>query len=951
MTKLDQLADLGQAIWLDYVRRSFITDRDGQPGGQLADLVDQGLRGVTSNPSIFEKAIAGSNDYDGELRRLGDQARSSDGDLDPEEIYETLAVKDIQTAADVLRPVYDATDGADGYVSLEVSPDLAYDTEGTIAEARRLFASVDRPNVMIKVPATAQGVPAIRTLIGEGINVNVTLMFSLDQYDQVAEAYISGLETLDGDGGDIAGVASVASFFVSRVDVKVDRMLEEVDSPGAEALKGTIGIANAKMAYQRFKSAFSGERWEQLAEKGARLQRVLWASTSTKDPTYSDTLYPDNLIGPDTVNTLPPATLNAFRDHGTVALTLETQLTTAQAQLDKLSQLGIDLDQVTDDLLEEGVDKFAKPFSDLMESIEEKVEQLTAGWRRMETRLIEGAYEEAVAGALDEMARDEILDRIWKHDPTVWASQSPAEEITNRLGWLHIASAMKENVPRLQALADDVRGTGYTDALLLGMGGSSRAAEVFRQIFGVRDGYLDLSVLDSTDPDAVLAQLERLDLANALFIVASKSGTTTETLSFFKFFYRQAVELLGKEEAGAHFVAVTDPGSNLAELARQRGFRDVFLNDPNIGGRYSALSFFGLVPAALIGVDVERLLDSALTMTSACESCVVSGNNLGARLGVVLGELAKVGRDKATFLISSEMASFGAWVEQLIAESLGKSGTGILPVVDEPFGSPQVYGDDRIFVHLRMEGDDRHDVQLGRLVEAGHPLVRLNLRDLYDVGEQMFLWEMAIAVAGYRMDIHPFNQPNVEAAKVQARRMVEGYREEGELPAGESSPVTAEALHQFLGGTPCQGSPSPHSDRPYIALQAYVQPTARTSAALLALREQLRDRYGLATTVGYGPSFLHSIGQLYKGDAGEGMFIQFTADAERDADIPDQAALLTSSDTETESPRSGITFGVLERAQALGDREAMEEAGRRVIRFHLGDDVIDGLDRLYEEEA
>jgi len=923
MTKLHELADLGQAIWLDYVRRSFIES------GDLQELVDDGLRGVTSNPSIFEKAIAGSNDYDEALLRLSEEGRS------PQEIYEVLAVEDVQAAADVLRPVYEETGGDDGYVSLEVNPNLAHDTEGTIEEAHRLFEAVDRPNVMIKVPATEEGYPAMETLIGEGINVNATLMFSLEQYDRVAEAYISGLERLDAHRGDVSAMASVASFFVSRVDVKVDEMLDEVEGPGGEELKGSIGIANAKMAYQRFKATFDEARWERLKEKGARPQRVLWASTSTKNPAYSDTMYPDNLIGPHTVNTLPPSTLTAFRDHGEVALTVESQLVTERARLERLANLGIDLDEVTDELLDEGVEKFARPFADLMESIEEKVERVSSGWKRLEMRLGEG--QEAVSGALAEMAQDDVIDRIWERDHTVWTSDP--EEITNRLGWLHIARRMKENVPRLERLAEAVREDGYTDALLLGMGGSSRAAEVFRGSFGVASGYLDLQVLDSTDPGAVLAHLERLDLTRTLFIVASKSGTTTETLSFFKFFYNEVLAVVDEGTVGDHFVAVTDPGGHLEQMARRFGFRDAFLNDPNIGGRYSALSYFGLVPAALMGVDLERLLDSALTMASGCESCVIAGENPGAQLGAALGELAKRGRDKATFAVSSEIVSFGDWVEQLMAESLGKSGAGILPVVGEPLGPPDVYEDDRVFVHLRLEGDESHDEKLEELEGAGHPVIRLNLASPYALGEQMFLWEMAVAVTGYRLGIHPFNQPNVEAAKVQARRMVERYQEEGELPEGEASPVSSEALHGFLEQAPTAGSPSPSSGRPYIALQAYVQPTMRTDAALLALRTQLRNAYGLATTVGYGPSFLHSIGQLYKGDAGEGLFVQLTADAARDADIPDEAG----------GSESGISFGVLESAQALGDRQAMEDAGRRVIRFHLGEDVIDGLDRLAEE--
>lgn len=549
-----------------------------------------------------------------------------------------------------------------------------------------------------------------------------------------------------------------------------------------------------------------------------------------------------------------------------------------------------------------------------------------------------GNYRATVKAALETMTADEIIERIWKHDHTVW--KPDPDEITNRLGWLHIASTMEEQIPRLEQLVENVRDDDYTDVLLMGMGGSSLAPEVFSTIFDDEDG-LELAVLDSTDPGAVLSYTEQLDLSRTLFIVASKSGTTTETLSFFKFFYRRAVEALGEEEAGEHFVAVTDPGSHLVDLGEQHRFQAVFRNDPHIGGRYSALSFFGLVPAALVGVDVGRLLDRALAMTADCASSVPAADNRCAQLGAILGELAQAGRDKVTIVISDPIASFGDWVEQLMAESTGKSGTGILPVVGEPLGPPAVYGDDRLFVQLRLEGDDAHDAALAEIEEAGHPVVTLNLRDRYDLGEQIFLWEMAIAVAGYRLGIQPFDQPNVEAAKVQARRMVERYTETGELPSGESAPVTADALHAFLAERPTGGSPSPHADRSYIALQAYVQPTPETTEALQALRVQLRDRYQLATTLGYGPRFLHSTGQLHKGDAGNGLFIQFTSDSPRDAAIPDEPG----------AEESSITFGVLKMAQALGDRQALEDAGRRVIRFHLGEKVIKGLQQLTETES
>jgi glucose-6-phosphate isomerase len=640
-------------------------------------------------------------------------------------------------------------------------------------------------------------------------------------------------------------------------------------------------------------------------------------------------MYVDSLIGSDTVNTVPPATLNAYRDHGTVAPTLEAGLDEAQAQLARLAELGVDLDAITHKLQEEGVAKFAQSFESLMATIAEKRERLLAGWQRQTASL--GPYQGAVDDALAEMKEDRVMARLWAHDHTVWKPEPT--EIANRLGWLHIAEVMLENVPRLEGVVEDVRAAGYTHALLLGMGGSSLAPEVFRKTFGVAEGMLDLAVLDSTDPGAVLAHAERLDPAHTVFIVATKSGGTVETLSFFKFFYNWTADAAGADRAGEHFVAITDPGTKLVDLAERYGFRATFLNDPNIGGRYSALSYFGLVPAALVGVDVPLLLDRAMGAICGAESCVTIEDNRGARLGATLGELAKGGRDKVTFAISPGVASFGDWVEQLIAESTGKEGMGILPVVGEPLGPPEVYGDDRLFVQLRLAGDESHDAALAALEAAGQPVVRLNLRDAYDLGGQFFVWEIATAVAGHRLGINPFDQPNVEAAKVLARRMVADYTEKGILPSGESAPLTAEALNEFLAQ-----AQSRRAGRSYMALQAYVQPTRETDAALAALRTRLRDRFRMATTVGYGPRFLHSTGQLHKGDAGRGLFMQLTADDPRDAAIPDEAGW----------PDSSITFGVLKMAQVLGDQQALLDAGRRVIRFHLGDDVVGGLQRLTE---
>ena len=903
MTRLNELNQAGQSVWLDYIRRAYIAS------GELQAIIEAGVTGITSNPSIFEKAIAGSSDYDADIQRLVMTGRGTTG------IYEALALDDIGRAADLLRPVYERTAGRDGYVSLEVSPELAHDTAGTIADARRLFAALGRPNVMIKVPATPAGIPAFQTLISEGINVNVTLMFSLAHYEAVAEAYLRGLEARAAAGGDLSRVASVASFFVSRVDSAVDKALA---AAGNQQLPGKIAVANAKITYQRFQAIFTGPRWQKLAQAGAQPQRVLWASTSTKNPAYSDTLYVDELIGPHTVNTMPLNTVDAFLDHGTVAETLTAGLDEAQAQLAQLAELGIDLAAITEQLQVAGVDAFATAFRGMLDSVARKRAQIAAAGSPIQAQL--GAYQAAVDQALAQMAAADVLKRIEQRDYTVWRDD-PAE-IRNRLGWLDAPAGMGTTVPRLQALRQTLLAEGYSDVLLLGMGGSSLAPEVFYNIFGGDPAGLRLAVLDSTDPGAVLAQAARLNPATTLFIVATKSGGTVETFSFFKYFYNWTVDALGAEAAGAHFVAITDPGSKLQAVAGQLQFRDTFLADPNVGGRYSALTFFGLLPAALVGVDVAQLLDRAQAVRK----------DDGATLGAILGALAKAGRDKVTFVTSPALANFGDWVEQLIAESTGKDGTGILPVVGEALGDPAVYGADRLFVYLRLAGADAaqgaHDAALAALAAVGHPVVTIRLHDLYDVGGQFFLWELATAVAGHLLGIQPFDQPNVESAKVLARQMVAAYHELGRLPEDTPAPLSSTALRAFLAAS-----------RPgdYIALQAYVPPTPATTAALNALRLALRDRLHLATTVGYGPRFLHSTGQLHKGDGNNGLFIQFTADVLQDAPIPDEAG----------AAASGMSFGVLIQAQALGDGQALRDAGRRVIRFHLGTDVVGGLERLF----
>jgi transaldolase/glucose-6-phosphate isomerase len=913
MNSIHSLGEVGQSVWLDYIRRDLLRN------GDLVRLVEEGVRGVTSNPSIFEKAIAGSDDYDEALAAI----ISHDPHVAPMAAFEELAVTDIQAAADILAALYESSDGADGFVSLEVSPELARDAEGTVTEARRLWQAVARPNVMIKVPATTAGIAAIETLIAEGINVNATLIFSLSHYEAVANAYLNGLE----GSPEPSRVASVASFFVSRVDTAVDRRLSEIGSDAAVALHGSIAVANAKLAYARYQELFEGEGFSQLTERGARPQRVLWASTGTKNPAYSDVLYVEELVGANTVNTVPPATLELFRQHGAVrGSTLTEGVDDAQSALDRLAGLGVDLDDITAELQDQGVDAFAASYHDLLHALDEKARRLRAG--QVDTQTLElGALDGAVTAQLDDWAATSFTRRLWAKDHTLWTAE-PTSEMADRLGWLTLPETMHDIVDDLEDFADEVRGAGFRHAVLLGMGGSSLAPEVYQRTFGNRKGHPELIVLDSTHPDAVAAIDQRIDPSATLFIVASKSGTTLEPLSFFRFFWSRVAAV--SDNPGDHFVAVTDPETPLVALAKERGFRKIFEATPDVGGRYSSLTSFGLVPAAVIGVDVHKVLDRAWRMSESAAFCVSEDHNPSLALGAALGVAATSGRDKATFLVSPSLAAFPAWAEQLIAESTGKDDTGILPVAGEPVGAPQVYGDDRLFVYLNYVGDNdtSQTRALDELQAAGHPVVRITMDEKEDLGAEMYRAEMAVASASAVLGIHPFNQPDVELAKDLARQAMAG-----ELDAGDVSEVAVDdtdALHQGVAewlATAASGD--------YIALQAYLQPSVETDMALARMRVGLRDQLRMATSSGYGPRFLHSTGQFHKGGPDTGLFLQLVDHPASDIDVPE----------------IDFSFGELIAAQAVGDYQALRARDRRVLRVALGTHITAGLALLEDALA
>ena len=877
-------------------------------------LIDLGVSGLTSNPSIFEKAITGSTDYDGALLELALDGSSAT------EIFESLAIEDIQAAADLLHPIYERTAGADGYASIEVSPRLAHDTAGTVAEARRLHSTLERPNVMIKVPATSAGIPAIRRLIGEGINVNVTLIFSLDAYAQVREAYISGLEDLAISGGDPAGVSSVASFFVSRVDASVDGQIERLavnGNPELEGLLGKAAISNAKVAYRDFQQTFGDERFAALQGRGARVQRPLWASTSTKNPEYSDVLYVDELIGPNTVNTLPDVTLNAFLEHGNPANTIDRELDDAVRTLEALEDAGISMSEVTDKLLMDGVKAFADSFDTLIANIEGKRSRLVAGQPTRSASL--GGYDDDVSAVLAELENTEATRRIWERDHTVW-KPDPAE-IVDRLGWLTVAGDMREQVADLQSFAVEVKGAGFKHAVLLGMGGSSLGALALQRLFGSAGGYPELMVLDTTLPDVISSVSDAIDCAKTLFIVASKSGTTIEPNMLYKHFRAMVEQSVGEAEAGRNFIAVCDPDTELQRLAHRQGFRRVFTNPPDIGGRYSAQSLFGLAPAAVMGIDIAALLGRVEEMSRGCAADVPVAQNAGAWLGAVIAALAAKGRDKLTVVTTKSLDGFGLWVEQLLAESTGKEGMGIVPIAGEPHCAPSDMDSDRLFVYARLDDDDTDetDSYISSIEAADIPSIRLRLADRSDIGGEFFRWEFATAVIGAVMGINPFDQPDVQQAKERAAQLLAAYENSGETPALGAVSSFTELMSNAKDGD-------------YLTIMTYANPSSDLEAAVARLRQCVSRKWGIATTMGYGPRYLHSTGQLHKGGADSGLFFYLMQLGDADVAIPGEA----------------FTFGVLAAAQAKGDLDALAAQRRPVARIDLGSDAARTIDAIID---
>jgi transaldolase/glucose-6-phosphate isomerase len=740
---------------------------------------------------------------------------------------------------------------------------------------------------------------------------------------------------------------SVASFFNTRIDTAVDGQLDKLGRKKAtKLLYGKAGIASAKIAYLRYKALFSTSRWQHLADAGAKTQRLLWASTSTKTPAYKDTMYVEALIGRDTVDTIPPATMDAFRDHGEAKPdAIEEDIKGARALLTKLDELGLSLKDVTEELVKDGVQQFADAFDKLLGAVAGRRTALLAD--NLTGQSIGPGSPEmkaAIEAEMEVWRKDGRIRRLWAGDKSLWGGTDEDQWV----GWLHIVEQELADFKTLSDFAKKVSHDGFTDVVLLGMGGSSLGPEVLDQTFGRQAGWPDFHMLDSTDPAEIMAIEQAVDLNKTLFIVSSKSGGTLEPNIFMDYFVDRVVAVRGKNKVGEHFVAVTDPGSALEAQAKRLHFAHIFHGTPSIGGRYSVLSKFGLAPAAAMGLDIKHLLETTQKMERSCGPDVPPAQNPGVQLGVAMGIAATgFGRDKVTIIASPGIAAFGPWLEQLLAEGTGKQGRGLIPLAGEPLTSPEYYGNDRFFVYMELEGQDNQPTQkaLADLEQAGHPVVRIIVKDVLHIGQEFFRWEIATAVAGAIIGIDPFDQPDVEASKKKTRDLTKKYEKSHSLPKQEplfqanglvlyADPRNAAEIgrHKSIAGylkSHFGRVQAGKKSGDYVALLAYLQRNASHTKALTAMRTLIRDHTHAATCLGFGPRFQHSTGQAYKGGPNSGVFLQITCDEPTDIEVPGHS----------------YSFGVVKAMQAIGDLEVLVELDRRALRVHLTN-VEAGLDEL-----
>ena len=907
MDPIQSVHSLGQSLWLDIIRR------DSLDSGELADRVAAGeLRGATSNLTILESAILSSDSYSVDLRRLAQAGWTA------EKIFNQLAVDDIRAAADAFLPLFEQTNGGDGFVSIDVNPEFADDTNRTIEEAKRLWDAVNRPNAMIKIPATLAGLPAIESSIRAGINVNATLIFSLGRYIEVMEAYMIGLEGRLEAGGSLDYVTSVASFFVSPIDIALDEQLREVfqrceaEGERASSLLGKVAIANSKLAYAQFVATFQGERFQKLATRGARVQRPLWASTSMKNPEYPDTYYVDNLIGPDTVNALSEASLKAFKDHGTPELTLPENISTARSQLQALDDLGISLDAAAEQLEVQGVSESAISYRSILGTIEEK-----AGAFQKEIAALEPKMRETLA----EVELDDVGKRLWQQDVTLWVERDREKARVRRwLGWLSEPARASTETAELTRFAEALD-PAITTFVLIGSGGGTITAEMLARILAPPNG-IDLHTISTANPDDIRT-IKRKIAPEATFylLVDSSSGDGIEE-HLLSTFWEQALRKL-EEQTGDHFVVITKDGSKLHHWAVEKGIQKIIEADKQDDFWLSPFNWTSLLPAAQAGADIQSFVQGGVGMTRACGPLVDVAQNPGLFLSSVLAAAFRSGRDKVTLFADPPLEPILKWIEGLLAAGRGKEESGFIPIWDEPPGSGIVYGDDRLFVYLRSSG--ALDRRLAGWIRADIPVLVLETSTNPEaIGEMLVQWQIGAAIAQHLLSVNPTDLDARHRTRAELQHILHRLERKGALPQadplwqGDGVQLRAASRDlQFTGSGLSEVVDfilSESQEVGGLGLRLYTPISITLQGKVKRLRHTLRDQLGLFSLASPAGCDLCS-----------------------DRGLKDMVYLILMVKPRKDEaiPGKNYTFGQLFEGQALSDLAAMKGYGSPVLYLYF----------------
>ncbi|MCX7641582.1 MAG: bifunctional transaldolase/phosoglucose isomerase [Elusimicrobiales bacterium] len=903
MELYSKFKEIGQSIWLDSISRDMILNKT------LANMIEKyDIVGLTSNPTIFENAILNSNSYDDSIQIAAKRFTKT------QDIAYSLMIEDIQRTCDLLKNVYEKTNATDGFVSIEIPPTID-DINSIIECSIKIWEMINRENLMIKIPATKNGIIAGEELLKKGINVNMTLIFSPQIYSKVADAYLSAIKWRIEN--NISGnIFSVASFFVSRIDTEVTNIFSNIINSITDIekineinmLKGKAAVTVSLIVYEIYLKKFYSDDFKKYKELGIKPQKLLWASTSTKEPLMKDSYYLDELCLPYTINTAPQQTIYAFFEHGSINdEKIETRISQAHNIYEKIESFGVNWEKVYEKLLMEGIKKFISSYNNILKAIENKIKNISSQKITMQI------YNAPIKDLITKIEKENFIKRLFLKDVTLWKKDiQDIKTIKNSLGWLEIPNKIKEKLIEIESFRDEIIKEGFRDVVLLGMGGSSLASEVIVNVFG-QNKKIKFYVLDSTNPDWINRIIKNIKLEKTIFIVSSKSGTTLETISHLKYIFNLLKNKVKKP--GKSFVAITDKNTPLEQIATKYKFRKIFINPSDIGGRFSVFSYFGLVPASFTQANLSKLITNAQNAMSELNK----DNSPGIVLGAFLGLSYLNGKDKLTLIVPKKLQRFGLWVEQLIAESTGKEGKGILPIIDYEIYEPSSYSNDRCFVVITLKNFPENEEKINQIIKSGHPLLKIYLDDIYDIAKEFYRWEIATALCGHIMKINPFDQPDVQFTKEFTQKILKSEKIKliPQINTSKINIYTANIknikekyiLWDIINNT---------NDNGYIAFCAYIDENTKNTMLLEKIKRLIIEKTSIPTITVYGPRYLHSIGQLFKGGKNSGTFIILTSKPKKDIKILGE----------------DLSFKKICISQAQGDFLAMMKKGRKCIMIH-----------------